>query len=117
MIGLSAGGHIAFYAATRIPLTALVVFYPGWLTSTEIGLSRPEPVLDSAAGIAALGTSMLMLAGADDAHELIVYPGTPHGFACPERDSYRPQEAADAWRRTFGLLSEQFGTRNNPLVH
>ncbi len=41
-------GWIAFYAATQVPVTALAVFYPGWLTSTEVGLSRPEPVLAAA---------------------------------------------------------------------
>lgn len=137
MIGLSAGGHIAFYAATRIPLAALVAFYPGWLAGSEVGLSRPVPLLASAREIAALGTPVLMLAGAGDhlyapgdldaigarldrdgvAHELIVYPDTPHGFACFERDTYRPDAAADAWNRTFGLLAEKFGTRNNRVVH
>jgi carboxymethylenebutenolidase len=137
MVGLSAGGHIAFYAATQVPLTALACFYPGWLTGTEIGLSRPEPVLASASRLAAAGTPVLILAGADDhlygpgeldkigaqlagdgvEYELVVYPDTPHGFACQERDTYRPGAAADAWTRTFGLLSEKFGTRSIPRMH
>jgi carboxymethylenebutenolidase len=137
MVGLSAGAHIAFWAATRIPLEALVAFYPGWLTSAEVGLSRPDPLLSSSRSIAALGTPVLILAGADDqlyapgdldaigarldrdgvVHELIVYPHTPHGFACFERDTYRPEAAADAWKRAFALLAEKFGTRNNPAVH
>jgi carboxymethylenebutenolidase len=137
MIGLSAGGHIACYAASRVPLAALVAFYPGWLTTTGTGLSQPEPVLAGAAAIARLGTPVLLLAGAGDhlfgpgdldsiearltrdgvRHELIVYPDTPHGFACFERDTYRHGAADDAWQRTFRLLAEKFGTRNNPLVH
>jgi carboxymethylenebutenolidase len=136
MVGLSAGGHIAYYAATQVPLAALAVFYPGWLTSTEIGLSNPEPVLASTAGLAALGTPVLIMAGASDRlyapgdldaieaqltrdgvpHELVVYPDTPHGFACFERDTYRPEAAADAWARTRRLLSEMFGSRSNPLA-
>ncbi len=131
MIGLSAGGHIGYYAATRIPLTALAVFYPGWLTNDDVGLSRGEPVLAGTSGLARLGTPVLILAGGDDflyspgdidqidaeltrdgvEHEVVVYPGTPHGFACFERDTYRPKEAADAWDRTFGLLAKSFGTR------
>src|ERR1700722_10769717 len=43
MVGLSAGGHIAYYAATRVPLAAVAVFYPGWLTGSEVGLSRSSP--------------------------------------------------------------------------
>lgn len=45
MVGLSVGGHIAYYAATQLPLAAVAVFYPGWLTDTGIALSRPEPTL------------------------------------------------------------------------
>ena len=137
MVGLSAGGHIAFYAATRIPLAALAVFYPGWLTGSEVGLSRSGPVLASTAQLAGLGTPVLVLAGADDhlygpgdldaieaalaaagvPHEVVVYPGTPHGFACFERDTYRPEAAADAWQRTRKLLAENFGSRSIPLAH
>jgi carboxymethylenebutenolidase len=130
MVGLSAGGHIAYYAATSVPLAALAVFYPGWLTGTEIGLSRPDPVLASTPGLAELGTPVLVLAGADDhlyapgdldaigaqlkrdgvRHELVVYPDTPHGFACFERDTYRPEAAADAWDRTFRLLAAELSS-------
>ncbi len=38
------------------------------------------------------------LATAGVPHELVVYPDTPHGFACFERDTYREKEAADGWR-------------------
>ncbi len=31
--------------------------------------------------------------------EIVVYPDTPHGFHADYRPSYRPQQAADAWRR------------------
>jgi carboxymethylenebutenolidase len=136
MVGLSAGGHIAYYAATQIPLAALVTFYPGWLTGSDVGLSRDEPVLTSTPGLAALGTPVLIMAGADDHlyapgdikaietaladagvdHEVVVYPGTPHGFACFERETYRPEAAADAWRRAHELLTRMFGSRNNPLA-
>lgn len=136
MVGLSAGGHIAYYAATQIPLAALVAFYPGWLTGSDVGLSRDEPVLACTPGLAALGTPTLIMAGADDHlyspgdfkaietaladagvdHEVVVYPDTPHGFACFERDTYRPEAAADAWQRALGLLARMFGSRSNPLV-
>jgi carboxymethylenebutenolidase len=136
MIGLSAGGHIAFYAATQIPLAALVAFYPGWLTGSDVGLSRDEPLLASAPDLVGLGTPALIMTGADDHlyapgdieaietaltaagvdHELVVYPQTPHGFACFERDTYRPEAAADAWRRTHALLARMFGSRNNLLA-
>jgi carboxymethylenebutenolidase len=136
MVGLSAGGHIAYYAATQIPLAALVAFYPGWLTGSDVGLSRDEPVLACTPALAGLGTPALIMAGGDDHlyapgdfkaiesaladagvdHEVVVYPDTPHGFACFERDTYRPEAAADAWQRAFGLLARMFGSRNNPLA-
>lgn len=124
MVGLSAGGHIAFYAATQVPLAAVALFYPGWLTAAGTALSRPDPLLALAPRIAALGTPVLVLLGeadhlysADDRaaiaaalhdagvrHEFVTYPDTPHGFFCDERDTYRPVPAADAWDRTLGLL-------------
>ena len=136
MVGLSAGGHIAYYAASRVPLAALAVFYPGWLTGSQTGLSQPGPVLAQTPGLAALRTPVLVLAGADDhlyapgdldaidaaltaagvTHEVVVYPGTPHGFACFERDTYRPEAAADAWERTRKLLAGSFGTRSFPVA-
>lgn len=126
MLGLSAGGHIAYYAATQVPLAALVVFYPGWLTGGEIALGRPEPTVELTPLLARHDTSVLVLIGADDhlytadqresiagrlaesgvRHEFVVYPDTPHGFCCPERDTYRPVAAADAWSRATALLGE-----------
>lgn len=128
-VGLSVGGHIAFYAATQIPFAALVVFYPGWLTDSGIALSRPEPTLGLAGAIADLGTPVLFLLGDGDhlftaeardqiaerlrvagvRHELVVYPGAPHGFLCHERDTYRPDVADDAWRRVTALLGSELG--------
>lgn len=129
MLGLSAGGHIAYYAATQVPLAALVVFYPGWLTETQIALSRPEPTLALTPRIAELGTPVLFLVGDSDhlftpaqreqiaaqlqqagvRHELVAYPDAPHGFFCDERDTYRPEAAADAWSRVMALLDAELG--------
>ncbi len=131
MVGLSAGGHIAHYVATQLPLAALVVFYPGWLTDTGIALSRPEPTLDLTAGMAQLGTRMLFPVGEGDHlftsegrdkiaerlrhdgvnHEMVVYPGAPHGFFCDERDTYRPAAADDAFVRLTALLAAELPGR------
>src|SRR5205823_2474904 len=66
MVGLSVGGHVAYYAATQIPLKAVAVFYPGWLTDTEIPLSRPEPTLALTPALAEHGTRLLVLVGGRD---------------------------------------------------
>lgn len=127
MVGLSVGGHLAYYAATQFPLAALAVFYPGWLTDTGIALSRPQPTLELTPGLADLGTRVLMLIGEDDHlftdvqrnliaerlraagvnHELVVYPDTPHGFFCHERETYRRAAADDAFARVTELLAAE----------
>ena len=38
-------------------------------------------------------------------HEFVVYPDTPHGFFCDERDTYRPEAAEDAFARVTKLLA------------
>ena len=45
-------------------------------------------------------------------HELVVYPDTPHGFFCDERDTYRAPAAADAWSRMLRLLDPTLGPAN-----
>src|SRR5437879_1419620 len=40
IIGFSVGGHIAYLAATQFDIKATVAFYPGWLTTQDIPLSR-----------------------------------------------------------------------------
>jgi carboxymethylenebutenolidase len=40
-------------------------------------------------------------------HEIVVYPGTPHGFMADERDTYRPDLAEDAWRRIAELFAAE----------
>ncbi len=122
MVGFSFGGHVAYLAATQLDLAVTVVFYGGWLTATEIALSRPEPTLALTPGI---GGPLLFLVGDQDhavpaadreqiaaalaaagvAHELVVYPDTPHGFFCDVRDTYRPAQAADAWERVRRALA------------
>ena len=97
MVGLSAGGHIAYAVATEIPLCALALFYPGWLTEPGTALGRPEPLLDLTPRIAALGTPVrarrrgrpplhLCPAAADRA-------ATPRGAGAP-RDDRLPRHAA-----------------------
>ncbi|MEC3915468.1 dienelactone hydrolase family protein [Nocardia sp. CDC160] len=121
MVGFSAGGHVAYYAATQLPLAATAAFYPGWLTNTDVPLSTPEPTVDATAGIT--GRIALFFGGEDpliDAeardeleaalsandiqHEIVVYDDAPHGFLFPGRDSYRPEFAEDSWARLADLL-------------
>ncbi|MFB9442846.1 dienelactone hydrolase family protein [Dactylosporangium vinaceum] len=109
LLGVSLGGHAAFVAAARLGVAATVVLYPGWLTGTEIPLSRPEPTLTLAPEIS--GELLFLVGDRDhvvpaedivqvraalgDRHEVIVYPDTPHAFFL-DADS---AAARDAWER------------------
>lgn len=126
MVGLSVGGHIAYLAATKLDLVAVVALYPGWLTGTEIALSRPQPTLCLTPGIRARVLILCgdtdhavpatdqqaigrALAAAEVQHEVVTYPDTPHGFLCDRRDTFRPAAANDAWRRIETLLAQELG--------
>jgi len=120
MLGVSLGGHAAFLAAARLDLAATAVLFPGWLTGTEIPLSRPEPTPTLAAGITG---RLLFLVGDRDhvvpasdvdqvraalsnagvKHEIVVYPDTPHAFFL---DGTTPA-AEDAWRRILDLFGQE----------
>ncbi len=125
-LGFSVGGHIGYLAATQMNLAACVVFYPGWLANTDIGLSQPEPTLTMTSGIARHGGAVLFFVGENDflikakdreeiaaalaetnvRHEIVVYPEVQHGFFCDERESFNQQARDDAWERTQHFLSE-----------
>ncbi len=124
MVGLSVGGHVAYLAATELDLAAVAVLYGGWIPTTEIPLSRPEPTL---ARTPAIAGRMLLLVGEHDhivlpehrqaiaqalhdagiRHETREYPDTAHGFLSDRRDAYQPQAADDAWRLIKALLAEE----------
>lgn len=121
MIGFSAGGHLAYLAATALPIERTVVLYGGWLPTTDIPLSRPEPTLSRTAAIT--GSVLYLVGGADalidagvrkeieDAlsaadvrHELVVYPGVGHAFFWPDTDSFDGTARDDAWKRILNFL-------------
>lgn len=115
VVGFCMGGRLAFLLACREPqaIRAAVCFYGGQIV----------PILEESRQLAA---PTLLLFGEDDpniplpqvdriqaelsyrsrAHEVKIYPGAGHGFFCDERDSYRPEAAGDAWRRTLDWLSK-----------
>jgi carboxymethylenebutenolidase len=115
MVGLSMGGHLAYYTATQISLPVTIVLYPGWLTEAGTALSRPGPVLDLTGGITG---RLVLITGSDDhvvtaaqrdaiagrlaadgvTHEMIVIDGAPHAFLAEDTPTYRPVAAATAWR-------------------
>jgi carboxymethylenebutenolidase len=113
--GFCWGGRIVWlYAAHSGALKAGVAWY-GRLASAPTPL-QPKSPIDAAA---ALKAPVLGLYGGADtgipladvekmrtslqaAHgksEIVIYPDAPHGFFADYRPSYRPEAAADGWRR------------------
>jgi carboxymethylenebutenolidase len=127
MIGFSAGGHIAYLAATAFDVSAIVSLYGGWIANTDIPLSQPEPTIALTPAIARHGARVLYIAGADDhlitrdqgdaiehaleaakvRHEFVVYEGVKHGFLFDGRPAFDAAASDDAWRRIFALLAEE----------
>jgi carboxymethylenebutenolidase len=122
VIGFSAGGHLGYLAACRLPIDRTAVVYGGWLPSTEIPMSQPTPTLDLTPGIRG---RILYLVGDDDAlidaaqrgqivaalnaagteHELISYPGAAHAFFWPGTAAFNQPARDDAWARILALLA------------
>ena len=120
IVGFCFGGRVAFVAATALDtLAAAVAFYGG-----GIGADSPAAPHNRAGS---LRCPLLMLFGADDPmipaedverirvslwnatapHDIEVYEGAGHGFACDARPaSYNAEVAEIAWRRTFEFLEQ-----------
>lgn len=121
VIGFSAGGHLAYLAACRLPIERTVVLYGGWLPTTDIPLSQPEPTLELTPGITG---RLVYLVGADDPivdatqvdrirdalaragvdHEVVSYPGAQHAFFWPGTPSFDAAARDDAWARILAEL-------------
>jgi carboxymethylenebutenolidase len=122
VIGFSAGGHLSYLAACRLPVSRTAVLYGGWLPSTDIPMSQPIPTLDLTPGITG---RILYLVGEDDTlidagqrdqiraalaaagvvHELVSYPGVGHAFFWPGTPPFNQEARDDAWRRIMELLA------------
>jgi carboxymethylenebutenolidase len=122
MIGFSAGGHLSYLAACRLPIAATAVLYGGWLPGTDIPMSQPSPTLELTPGISG---RILFLTGEDDAlidagqrrqirdalqaagvsHELITYPGAEHAFFWPGTPAFNQKARDDAWTRILAILA------------
>ena len=123
MIGFSAGGHLAYLAASQLPIDATVVLYGGWLPTTDIPLSRPEPTLSLTTSITG---RVLYLVGDADAlidasqrdqigqalntaqvdHELVSYPGVLHAYFWPDTAAFDQRARDDSWNRILALLAQ-----------
>ena len=122
LVGFSAGGHLSYLAACRLPVSRTAVLYGGWLPGTDIPMSQPTPTLELTPGITG---RLLYLVGDDDMlidagqreqiraalkdagidHEIVSYPGVGHAFFWPGTPPYSATARADAWGRVLELLA------------
>ena len=117
VIGFCMGGYFCFKVAASGRFANAVPFY-GMIRTPEgwrgEHLHEPLATIDATCPtLAILGEKdpytppedieALRAAWKDKpGHVIAVYPGCEHGFVhVPERDSHRPDEAADAWRRAL----------------
>jgi carboxymethylenebutenolidase len=125
MVGLSMGGHLAWYAATQLDLAVTVALYAGWLTGGDVmPLNKPEPVLSLAGGIKG---RMVYIVGDNDhvvtaeqrariaerlaaegvRHDMLVLPGAGHAFLAEGTPSYDEAAAGTAWQAITGALAAE----------
>lgn len=110
--GFCMGGRVSFLAACALPgkIAAAVPFYGGGipvdrtasLEAPVLALFGEDDPFIPLAQVRALEAEAKRLGKAVDVH---VYPKAPHGFFCPDRDSYRPDAAADSWQRLTAFLA------------
>jgi carboxymethylenebutenolidase len=125
-IGFCIGGHAAYFAAATQPMAATASFYGGGIAT--FGPGGTQPTVERSAGIK--GKILCLFGGKDPMipeqqvqkiraaleqnkvrHEVVVYPEASHAFFCevPERGSYVPAAAKDAWERVKRLFAEELG--------
>ncbi len=117
IVGFCVGGFVSFLAACRTRASAAVCFYGGGIVhprpTSKLSPLLPEaekircPVLGLFGGIdtsippADVEAIRERLTSLEKKSEIITYPEAGHGFFCDERPSFRPDDAADAWKRAL----------------
>jgi carboxymethylenebutenolidase len=121
--GFCMGGKYAFLAAARCSGLAAAVPWYGMLRADSLDDANPEHALDAAPDfrcpvLAFFGADDVLIPQRDVAElrqraekhglelEAVVYTGAGHAFANESRpEAYRPEAAADAWRRALAFLA------------
>lgn len=119
-VGFCFGGHVAYLAAMLPEVRATASFYGGGIATMTPGggpptVSRTGEISgeiialfgdeDPLVPLSDVETIKTALAENGVNHEVVVYPGTGHGFFCDARESYHPEAAADAWDRVTDLFA------------
>lgn len=102
--------QLALNTAPDYPLSSTIIYY-GSLVSDPNELSKIKwPVLgifgdqDDSIPVENVTNFKAALDSTGIPNEIHVYGGVGHAFANPSRDSYAPEQTADAWNKTLAFL-------------
>ena len=123
-LGFCLGGRSAFFAsAPRFGLTGVIGFYGAPGIAGPYGPGPTQHAHELRAPILALfGGSdhgippsevdafRAALSGAGVEHEVVTYPGAPHGFFDVQQSAFAA-DSRDAWRRTLAFIQVQTNMR------
>jgi carboxymethylenebutenolidase len=128
IVGFCLGGRVSLMGAEHVPgISAAAIFYgggmmavtaetaPGWNAAADdvhrikcpiIGFFGNEDQNPAPADVDTLDAAMT---AAGVQHAFNRYDGAGHGFMCDERESHRPEAAADAWAKTVAFFHQHLG--------
>lgn len=102
--------QLALSTEPKYPLSSTVIYY-GRLVSDPHELSKIKwPVLgifgdqDDSIPVENVTIFKAALDSIGIPNEIYIYKGVGHAFANPSRDSYAPEQTADAWNKTLSFL-------------
>jgi carboxymethylenebutenolidase len=102
--------QLALNTEPKYPLSSTIIYY-GRLISDPDELSKIKwPVLgifgdqDDSIPVENVTNFKAVLDSIGIPNEIYVYEGVGHAFANPSRDSYAPEQTADAWNKTLSFL-------------
>jgi carboxymethylenebutenolidase len=111
-VGFCMGGGLSLLLACDVKdLAAAVVFYGRNPSPIDLVKNIHCPILGNYAGadmaITESDISLLKqtLTRYGKVFDIKVYPGAPHAFFNDTRESYRPEAAGDAWKRTLEFFN------------
>lgn len=102
--------QLALNTEPEYPLSSTVIYYGRLVTDPEVLSKINWPVLgifgdqDDSISVENLTNFKAALDSIGVPNEIYIYEGVGHAFANPSRDSYAPEQTADAWNKTLTFL-------------
>jgi carboxymethylenebutenolidase len=102
--------QLALNTEPKYPLSSTVIYYGRLVTDPEELSKIKWPVLgifgdqDDSIPVENVTNFKAALDSIGVPNEIYIYEGVGHAFANPSRDSYAPEQTADAWNKTLSFL-------------